>query len=82
LDLFGRGFVILRLRHDADPAALVNAATAAAIPLQLVDIDQADVVQLYEMALVLVRPDGHVAWRGNDPPSDSPALLRTVAGRA
>ena len=82
LDLFGRGFVILRLRRNADPAALVNAATAAAIPLQLVDIDQADVVQLYEMALVLVRPDGHVAWRGNDLPSDSPALLRTVAGRA
>ena len=50
--------------------------------MQLVDIDQADVVQLYEMALVLVRPDGHVAWRGNALPSDSSALLRTVAGHA
>jgi hypothetical protein len=29
---------------------------------------------------VLVRPDGHVAWRGNEPPADVPGLIDRVRG--
>lgn len=32
----------------------------------------------YGRRFVLVRPDGHVAWRGNDPPDD--AVMRKVRG--
>jgi hypothetical protein len=31
--------------------------------------------------LVLVRPDGHVAWRGDALPDEPRALLRRVTGR-
>jgi hypothetical protein len=43
-------------------------------------IEHADAALLYDKPLVLVRPDGHVAWRGNDPPQDALALIDTVRG--
>jgi len=29
---------------------------------------------------VLVRPDGHVAWRGHEPPADAAGLIDRVRG--
>jgi uncharacterized protein YfaP (DUF2135 family) len=34
----------------------------------------------YRRSLVLVRPDGHVAWRGDDEPADAHAIIDTVRG--
>jgi 2-polyprenyl-6-methoxyphenol hydroxylase-like FAD-dependent oxidoreductase len=79
LDLFGRGFVLLAF-GQADAGGLVRAAEAAAIPLAVERIDDPAIAGLYERALVLVRPDGHVAWRADAPPADPPALLRQVTG--
>src|SRR5262249_24617574 len=64
LDLYGRGFVLLRLGSDA-PAGegLVKAAAAAGVPLAVVALAEPAVLKAYERRLVLVRPDGHVAWR-------------------
>ena len=36
---------------------------------------------LYERSLVLVRPDGHVAWRSDAIPSEPLALVDRVTGR-
>jgi hypothetical protein len=36
--------------------------------------------ELYEYPFVLVRPDGHVAWRGNDLPPDASWLVDKVRG--
>ena len=41
---------------------------------------KASLYPLYERRLVLVRPDGHVAWRGDEVPSDALALIDTVRG--
>jgi hypothetical protein len=38
------------------------------------------IAELYERKLVLVRPDGHVAWRSDAPPADPLALADTVRG--
>jgi hypothetical protein len=38
------------------------------------------IAQLYGRRLVLVRPDGHVAWRCDDLPADSLALADRVRG--
>jgi uncharacterized protein YfaP (DUF2135 family) len=43
-------------------------------------LDEPDVVKLHERALVLVRPDGHVAWRGDTAPEDSGAMIDVVRG--
>jgi hypothetical protein len=38
--------------------------------------------RLYERRLVLVRPDGHVAWRSDTLPADAGQLIDTVRGAA
>lgn len=79
IDLFGRGFVLLRFR-EATAAALQDAAKARGVPLTLADIDEPEAAALYERRLVLVRPDGHVAWRGDTVPADAMALIDRVRG--
>lgn len=80
LDLLGRGFVLLRFDRGAETASLVRAAAVAGIPLEIIDIDQPGISALYERKLVLVRPDGHVAWRDDSPPENAAALFATVTG--
>jgi 2-polyprenyl-6-methoxyphenol hydroxylase-like FAD-dependent oxidoreductase len=81
LDLYGRGFVLLRLGADA-PAGdrLVKAAQEAGVPMQVVALDVPAVLQAYERRLVLVRPDGHVAWRDDAEPADARAVIDCVRG--
>jgi hypothetical protein len=81
LDLFGRGFVLLRLRPDApEGARLRAAASAAGMLLEVVDLDLPEVAAAYESHLVLVRPDGHVAWRADAEPADARAVIDVVRG--
>jgi 2-polyprenyl-6-methoxyphenol hydroxylase-like FAD-dependent oxidoreductase len=79
LDLFGRGFVLLRF-GNADPAPLVDAARRRDVPLTTTHIHDPAIAALYERAYVLVRPDGHVAWRGNELPRTPLAILDRVRG--
>jgi hypothetical protein len=46
----------------------------------VVSLDDPGIVKLYERRLVLVRPDGHVAWRGDAPPADPLAVVDRVRG--
>jgi len=81
LDLFGQGFTLLRLGGAAPDCAVLKAAAAdRAMPLGVVDIDDAAIYRLYERSLALVRPDGHVAWRGDELPGDAAALIDRVRG--
>ncbi len=82
LDLFGKTFVLLRIGRDA-PAAheFENAAKAAKMPFCIESIEEPEISRLYERKLVLVRPDGHVAWRGDTAPEDCTAILAKVCGR-
>ena len=83
LDLFGRGFTLLRLGSGApDAAPLADAAAARGLPLEVVALDQPEVAAAYERSLVLVRPDGHVAWRGDALPDAPEALIDRVRGVA
>ena len=65
----------------SDPGqALVSAAADRGVPLKLAALDAPEVVRLHERALVLVRPDGHVAWRGDQAPDDPGAMIDVVRG--
>lgn len=81
LDLFGREFVLLRFGSDA-PAAqgLTAVAQRAGVPWRVVDIHHAEAAALYERRLVLVRPDGSVAWRSDVEPDDPETLIETIRG--
>ena len=78
IDLFGRGFVLLALCCDAQLGApLAAAAQAVGMPLRIEVIDQPEIAVMYQRKLVLVRPDGHVAWRGDALP-EGEALRQLV----
>ncbi|MGH6769808.1 MAG: FAD-dependent monooxygenase, partial [Xanthobacteraceae bacterium] len=81
LDLYGRGFVLLRLGPDAPSGeSFVRAAAERGVPLSAVALPSADVRRLYERALVLVRPDGHVAWRADAEPADAGVVMDVARG--
>ncbi|RDG38283.1 FAD-dependent monooxygenase [Streptomyces corynorhini] len=80
LDLFGRGFVLLRFAEHGELAPVERAFAEKGVPLTVRAGGDAEVAGLYERSFVLVRPDGHVAWRGDDPPRDPAAFVDTVRG--
>jgi 2-polyprenyl-6-methoxyphenol hydroxylase-like FAD-dependent oxidoreductase len=81
IDHFGAGFVLLRLGTDPpDAAPLLAAADTQRVPLAEVTITDPAVAGLYERKLVLVRPDGHVAWRSDACPADAVAIIDRVRG--
>lgn len=79
LDLFGLGFTLLRFAADADAEPLETAAQRVGLPLTTRTVTNEGAAQLYQRKLVLVRPDGHVAWRG-DEASGAGAVIDAVRG--
>lgn len=81
LDLFGKSFVLLRFGPEfAEASALEAAARENGVPFEIFDIDDAEAATLYERRLVLVRPDGQVAWRGDAVDGEAGSIIETVRG--
>jgi 2-polyprenyl-6-methoxyphenol hydroxylase-like FAD-dependent oxidoreductase len=81
LDLFGRGFTLLSFgAPQTDRDVFANAARSLNLPLTIEEIANPDAAELYQRRLVLVRPDGHVAWRGDAPPENVRQILDRVRG--
>ena len=81
LDLFGDGFVLLNFGIGEDGfGPLAQAMEDRRIPFRVQRIDNGDIADIYRDPLVLVRPDGHVAWRGTSSPSAPEVAAGTVVG--
>jgi 2-polyprenyl-6-methoxyphenol hydroxylase-like FAD-dependent oxidoreductase len=50
------------------------------VPLKIVRLHQKDLREVYERNFLLVRPDQHIAWRGDTLPADFAQVLRHAAG--
>ena len=79
-DLIGTGYTLLRLDGSHEATALEQSFRALRAPLQVLDIGDRKARALYGHDLLLLRPDLHVAWRGNRPPEDPRALAKLVTG--
>jgi 2-polyprenyl-6-methoxyphenol hydroxylase-like FAD-dependent oxidoreductase len=75
------GFTLLRFGGTrADTSNLQQAFGEMRAPLDVLDIACERAREIYEYDLLLIRPDLHVAWRGNKIPSDAAELSRIVTG--
>lgn len=75
------GFSLLRLgRTSVDTDPLVVALRSFGAPVEVLDLPDGEPRRVYEADLVLVRPDLHVAWRGDTPPRDVSVVAATVLG--
>jgi 2-polyprenyl-6-methoxyphenol hydroxylase-like FAD-dependent oxidoreductase len=81
-DLFGQGFTLLVLAdgNAEDVAAAKREAAESGTPLDVVLLEDQSLVALYGAKRALIRPDQHVAWRGDAWPEGD--LLLIVTGRA
>ena len=85
-DLFGRDFTLLCLNahqqtnQNSGCSAWQTAAADRGIPLEVLWCDSPDAHALYGADLVLIRPDHHVAWRG-DARADASALLAMICAQ-
>ena len=70
------------MRFDGAPetASLERAFAQRNVPLTTVPIADGAIAALSARKLVLVRPDGHVAWRSDALPTDPAALADRVRG--
>ncbi|HUK58581.1 MAG TPA: FAD-dependent monooxygenase [Stellaceae bacterium] len=80
-DRLGAGFTLLCLGAAADGAlSFAAAASRRGVPFDVMHLADGEARAFYERDYVLVRPDQHIAWRGNAPPADADALLARVTG--
>jgi hypothetical protein len=78
-DAMGPEYTLLRFDPAAEIAGLELAARDRGMPLRILDVVR-PASGPYREALVLSRPDQHIAWRGDQPPADPFALIDRVRG--
>jgi len=82
-DHFGQGYTLLAA-HDADAAVLESAreaASAAGVPLKVIQPQERILKDLYQASYTLIRPDQHVAWRGNAWPAEPEFVFARICGK-
>jgi hypothetical protein len=75
------GFTLLRF-SDQDSAGFEKAFASLRAPFRVLDLRDDRARELYGRDLILLRPDLHVAWRGNAVPQDLLALATMATGHA
>jgi 2-polyprenyl-6-methoxyphenol hydroxylase-like FAD-dependent oxidoreductase len=79
-DALGADYTLIRFDPTVNVSGVVEAAARRSVPLAVLDVDAPEARELYARNLVLVRPDQHVAWRGNEEPRDPLDLIDLVRG--
>ncbi len=82
-DHFGKGFTLLDNGGASanEIEAARKSALQAGVPLEVIQPREPGLPGLYKSRLTLVRPDQHVAWRGDAWPQDGARLMRHVTGQ-
>jgi hypothetical protein len=81
-DRLAHGYTLLRLgRTQVQTAGLEQAIRSFGAPMTVMDVPDQIARDLYGFDLILLRPDMHIVWRGQQAPDD-PALAATIAAVA
>ena len=80
-DHLGPVYTLLRFDPNVAVDALLAAAQRAGMPLKLLDLPARADDPAFRHALLVVRQDQHVAWRGQRLPADPAALVNQLCGR-
>jgi hypothetical protein len=80
-DVLGDDYTLLDLHGDCDAAPIAAAFRALGAPLKVLHLDEPRVRDVYGASVFLLRPDLHIAWRGDGPPPDPNGLAALVTGR-
>src|SRR5260370_2900692 len=67
---YGDHYTLLRLDGRADAAGLDTAFEAIGAPFKLLTLDELPAREIFGCDLMLLRPDMHIASRGDRPPRD------------
>ena len=74
--------IITRCRNGPYSDRAIDVAAQRGLPLAVLDVRSREASELYRHRLVLVRPDQHVAWRGDAELADPLSLVDLVRGAA
>jgi 2-polyprenyl-6-methoxyphenol hydroxylase-like FAD-dependent oxidoreductase len=81
-DRLGPGYTLLRLGgSQADVSGLEQALRATGAPLDVLDIRDEPAREIAGFDLLLVRPDLHVVWRGNQLADEAGTIAAVATGR-
>ncbi|WP_297657269.1 FAD-dependent oxidoreductase [Hydrogenophaga sp.] len=82
-DLLGFEWTVLGpTGREATARQLVDAGNAAGLDVKTLMLDPAEVGDLLQHGLLLVRPDQMIAWRGHEVPDAVAVWMRVAAGTA
>ena len=80
-DRLGNCFTLVDLSGEGVGEPMVKEAKRRGVRMTHLALDDGAARACWERDLVLVRPDQHVAWRGDDVPGNWEAVLDRVTGR-
>ncbi|HEY5349904.1 MAG TPA: FAD-dependent monooxygenase [Candidatus Lustribacter sp.] len=82
LDRLGPWFTVLRFGNWVVTLGIESALAAAAVPYQTLALSADEpAYEVYgNFGAFLIRPDAHVAWRGNHAPDEPQRIIAMVAG--
>ena len=81
-DVVGNWYTLLYFGVGGDISGFEAAFRAVGAPLTVLQLDEPHMRKLYDRSMFLLRPDMHVAWRGDKAPANVGKLVDRVTGRA
>ena len=79
-DAFGPDYTLVRFDPTAAVTGIVDAAASRNVPLKVLDVQAPEAREVYRRRLALVRPDQHVAWRGDEEPAAPLDFIDLIRG--
>jgi len=79
-DALGADYQVLDLSGNKDTTALERAFADARVPVQTFRSDQPELRKVYGASLLVLRPDLHIFWRGDELPANVAEFVAAATG--